>query len=127
MRFERNYTKNYRYALIQEGKVIKSLHLNELWGIKLRDEKSIAWMIQKAIDKSNDMPQVFKCEALDGDYTEIKWFHPVPSWIERKISAIAYAIERKEGDHHLFSYKIPTIMLEAFTNDLKTYWIDNER
>jgi hypothetical protein len=127
IRFENNYAPVYRYAKIESRKKIKSIDLKYLfYGNKLKDEWSVALMIQQAIDINNHKPQIFKKEKIDESYIEIKFYHPIPLWLERYMDAYGEVIKREEGQHHLFSYKTNANMLVSIEEYLKEYWIESE-
>lgn len=125
IRYQSEYSKLYLYGELNDKKVVRYIAFSVIWNRSLKDERSIAWMIQQAIDYSLE-PQIYSLRRLDEEHTEIKFFHPIPNWIDRKILILGEPMLRKEGDHHLFSYKVENSMLELITHDLNRFWIKND-
>ena len=126
IRYQSEYSKLYLYGELNDKKVVRYIAFSLIWNRYLKDERSIAWMIQQAIDYSQEEPQVYSLSKLDEESTEIKFFHPIPSWVERKIQILGEPILREEGDHHLFSYKVDDSMLRLITDHLERFWLRND-
>jgi len=124
LRAGERYETVYRYAEINQGNVTRELNFDQIWNQQIRDHKSIALMIQMAIDFLNGKHQLYFIEPTDNDSFVLKLNHLVPDWVQKNL--ISYGKpgpERTKGDHYLLSFEIDNLMEEEVHRMLNKYWL----
>jgi len=96
---------------LQKGSVCRFLDLGSS-GDRLRPV-DVAWRIQAALDAVSGNPQVFRCTEASPDMALIRFYSPLPSWCERRLSIVG---EKTKADRCLFSYEVPR---SHMTNEVK--------
>lgn len=97
------------FAEVEKGEVTRLVDLPLL--DQLDHAHDEAWRLQAAIDHVNGRPQTIKRVQGHGtDDCELRFFSPIPSWIQRRLDAVGRPINRQRGC--LLAYAIPSRQLE---------------
>ena len=121
------YEKAYLYAEIKEGKIVRTLNFNQLDDEPIRDHKSIALMIQMAIDYLNNNPQTYFIEPGVNNSFILKLNHLVPDWVQKHLISFGKpGPARSMGDHYLISFELENSMQEEAERILSNYWLEKK-
>tara|TARA_B100000686_G_C16801306_1_gene986232 strand:+ start:1343 stop:2461 length:1119 start_codon:yes stop_codon:yes gene_type:complete len=118
------YETVYLYAEIEKGKIIRTLSFNQIDNEPIRDHKSIALMIQMAIDYLNNNPQTYFIEPGMNNSFILKLNHLVPDWVQKHLISFGKpGPARNQGDHYLISFELDSSMREEVEETLSNYWL----
>jgi hypothetical protein len=69
----------------------------------------IAWRIQAALDSVGGTPQQYQCSSAVTSDSIVRFFSPLPSWVERHLSVVG---RKTKAPRCLFSYELATSALD---------------